>query len=59
MVEGLANYFGTMDNQVVMFNSIAEIMANSLEDRQINNFIDYMQVRLDSTGQTEEAWPNQ
>lgn len=50
MVEGLANYFGTMDNQVVMFNSIAEIMANSLEGRQLNNFIDFMQVRQDSTG---------
>ena len=43
--KGLVNFFGTMDSQAVILNSISEVLTNSLEGRQLNNFIDYMQVR--------------
>ena len=34
-----------MDSQAVILNSISEVLTNSLEGRQLNNFIDFMQVR--------------
>ena len=33
MSEGVANFFGSMESQVVIFNAITEVMANSLEGR--------------------------
>ena len=43
--KGLVNFFGTMDSQVVIFNSVSEVLTNSLEGRQLNNFINFMQTR--------------
>ena len=46
MTEGLSSYF-SMDCQINIYNQISETLTQSLEGRQLNNFLEFMRTRQD------------